>query len=118
MSLWRRSACFRVRMEVVMKLASLICLVITSTVLGANRVRIENVCTPSESDIKDNQIVISPDNTRVAWWGGNGETIRVFENLFFSKDAQAAMFINDQQGPVFKTLSKAVFSADSRHFAY
>src|SRR5438552_1584863 len=69
------------------------CLLVASTVHGANRMRIENLCTPSESDIKDNQIVISPDNTRVAWWGGSGETIRVFENLFFSKDAQAAMFI-------------------------
>ena len=53
-------------MEVVMKLASLVCLLIASTVLGANRVRIENLCTPSESDIKDNLIVISPDSMRVA----------------------------------------------------
>src|SRR5256885_12976183 len=101
-----------------MKRVSLLCLLLTSTVFAANRVRIENLCTPSESDIKDNQIVISPDNMRVAWWGGNGETIQVFDEFFFSKDAQAAMFINGQQGPVFKTLGKAVFSADSRHFAY
>lgn len=101
-----------------MKLASLLCLLITSTVLAANRGRIENLCTPSESDIKENRIVISPDSNLVAWWGGNGETIQVLDELFFSKDAQAAMFINDHQGPVFKTLAKAVFSADSRHVAY